>query len=475
MAYYRIDGQEQPHIKMGIFKLRIPFVHFKPEIPELLQGFLLIAIPMSSITAHQEMLGIPFELAIIMVTLNSLLYNVHVCLGDPVSAGWITPAIPLIGAWGVANFAAGPERIHATIALGLLMALIFFVLGITGLGKKVVRIIPSPLRIGIVLGAGVSSVMSVAGTRMKGIEIAVLGGMAIAFITMFAPYFLHRVHTNKGLKLIAKFGMLPGLVGACIIAYVTKAVPLPTFDFSFIDLSRIPELIQNYTIFGLGFPPLSTFVKAIPMAITCYIIAFGDFVFAETVTNDADAVRTDEVIAYDGNRSNIICGIRNLILSLIAPYGAVLSGPLWGATHVSILERYKHGRKDMDSIFGGLFSLNTALMLGTIWMGVVSIFKPCLQVGMSITMLVQAFACFYIAIEMCKTRTEMGVAGVTAIFLAVKGATWGLAIGLGLCIVMGAFRTAKYAAQTEGPESLEEILEEEIVPEIMASVSDEEL
>ena len=156
MAYYRIDGQEQPHIKMGIFKLRIPFVHFKPEIPELLQGFLLIAIPMSSITAHQEMLGIPFELAIIMVTLNSLLYNVHVCLGDPVSAGWITPAIPLIGAWGVANFAAGPERIHATIALGLLMALIFFVLGITGLGKKVVRIIPSPLRIGIVLGAGVS-------------------------------------------------------------------------------------------------------------------------------------------------------------------------------------------------------------------------------------------------------------------------------------------------------------------------------
>ena len=108
MAYYRIDGQEQPHIKLGIFKLRIPFVHFKPEFPELLQGFLLIAIPMSSITAHQEMLGIPFELAIIMVTLNSLLYNVHVCLGDPVSAGWITPAIPLIGAWGVANFAAGP-------------------------------------------------------------------------------------------------------------------------------------------------------------------------------------------------------------------------------------------------------------------------------------------------------------------------------------------------------------------------------
>ena len=475
MAVHRIDGQEQPHIKAGIFKIRVPFYHFRWEWPEAIQGFLLIAIPMSSITAHQEMLGIPFELAILMVTINSFLYNLHVCFGDPVSAGWITPAIPLIGAWGVANFAAGPERIHATIALGLLMALIFLFLGISGLGKKITAMVPNSLRIGIILGAGISSVISVAGTRMQGIEISVLCGMAISFITMFSVHFLSRVHTNKVFKLIAKYGMLPGMVGACLIAYLVGEIPWPTMDFSFIDFTRYPEIIKNYTVFGLGFPPLSTFIKAIPMAITCYIIAFGDFVFAETVTNDADAVRTDEVIAYDGNRSNIICGIRNLILSLIAPYGAVLSGPLWGATHVSILERYKHGRKDMDSIFGGLFSLNTALMLGTIWMGVVSIFKRCLQVGMSITMLVQAFACFYIAIEMCKTRTEMGVAGVTAIFLAVKGATWGLAIGLGLCIVMGAFRTAKYAAQTEGPESLEEILEEEIVPEIMASVSDEEL
>ena len=475
MAVHRIDGQEQPHIKAGIFKIRVPFYHFRWEWPEAIQGFLLIAIPMSSITAHQEMLGIPFELAILMVTINSFLYNLHVCFGDPVSAGWITPAIPLIGAWGVANFAAGPERIHATIALGLLMALIFFVLGITGLGKKVVRIIPSPLRIGIVLGAGVSSVMSVAGTRMKGIEIAVLGGMAIAFITMFAPYFLHRVHTNKGLKLIAKFGMLPGLVGACIIAYVTKAVPLPTFDFSFIDLSRVPELIQNYTIFGLGFPPLSTFVKAIPMAITCYIIAFGDFVFAEAVINEADAVRQDEFLNYDSNRTNIICGFRNLLLALVAPYGAVLSGPLWGATHMSILERYKHGRKDMDSLFGGLWSMNCTLMIGTIWMGFVSLFKPCLQVAMSVTMMVQAWGCFYLSIEMCKTRLEMSIAGITAIFLATKGATWGLCVGLGLCLIMGAFKNAKYEEETMGTESPEDVLTEEVVPDVLATIAEEEL
>lgn len=447
MAYRRIDGQEQPYIPFGPFHLRIPFVHFRWSWPEAIQGFLLIAIPMSSITAHQEMLGIPFELAILMVTINSFLYNTHICLGDPVSAGWITPAIPLICAWGVANFAEGPDRIHATIALGMEMAVIFLFLGISGLGKKITAKVPNALRVGIILGAGVSSVISVAGTRMKGIEISVCFGMVVSFITMFAPYFLSRVKTHKALGIIAKFGMLPGMVSACLVSYLVREIPFGGWDLSFIDFTKYPELLQNYTIFGLGMPDAHTFVVAIPMAVTAYIIAFGDFVFAETVTKEADVIRSDEVIAYDGNRSNIICGMRNLILSLIAPYGAVLSGPLWGATHVSVLERYKQGRDAMDSVYDGLFSLNAALMLGTLWMGVVSIFKPCLQVGMSITMLVQAYACFYMSMEMCNTRVERSVAGVTAIFLATKGCIWGLGVGLGLCFAMNCFRNVKEGAK----------------------------
>ena len=440
----RVDGQEQPYVKLGIFKLRLPGIHFRLEWPEMIQGFLLIAIPMSSITAHQEMLGIPFELAIIMVTLNSFLYNLHVCLGDPVSAGWITPAIPLILAWGT-QFEPGPDRIHATIALALVMAIIFAFMGISGLAKKVTHIIPPGLRIGIILGAGIASVDSVFRTRIQGIEIAVIAGMCIAFITMFAAYFLKRVKTNNIIALVAKFGMLPGMLGAVAIAYITKEVPAPVWDFSFVPIHRWGELLQGYTMFGLGVPPAATFIKAIPMAITCYIIAFGDFIYAETVTNEADEARPDEVIDYNANRSNIICAMRNFILALVAPYGAVLSGPLWGATHVSVLVRYKQGRKAMDSVFGGLFSLNIALFCGTIWMGVVSIFKPCLQVGMSITMLVQAFACFYIALEMCKTRTERALAGVIAVVLAVKGATWGLLIGILLCVVMNAYKTSEKA------------------------------
>ena len=211
------------------------------------------------------------------------------------------------------------------------------------------------------------------------------------------------------------------------------------------------------------------------MAITCYIIAFGDFVFAEAVINEADAVRQDEFLNYDSNRTNIICGFRNLLLALVAPYGAVLSGPLWGATHMSILERYKHGRKDMDSLFGGLWSMNCTLMIGTMWMGFVSLFKPCLQVAMSVTMMVQAWGCFYLSIEMCKTRLEMSIAGITAIFLATKGATWGLCVGLGLCLIMGAFKNAKFEKETIGAVSPEDVLTEEVVPDVLATIAEEDL
>lgn len=441
---YRKYGEVQPYIPLGPFQLRIPFVHFRFEAPDALQGLLLIAIPMSSITAHQEMLGIPFELAIIMVTLNSLLYNVHVCLGDPVSAGWITPAIPLIGAWGQ-QFEPGVERIHATLALGYFMGFLFLFLGITKLGNKINALIPRALRIGIIMGAGVASVISVAGTRMVGKEISVLAGLAISFVTMFSPYFLSKVKTNAFVRVIAKYGMLPGMVCACIVAYIFKEVEAPVWDLSVVPLWRWGELLQGYTAWGLGFPSASMFVKCIPMVISCYIIAFGDFVFVEVIMNEANEKRPDEELAYDVSRNYMICGFRNCLLATFAPYGAVLSGPLWGATHVSVLERYKQGREEMDSIFGGFWSMNCFLFFGTIWQGIVSFFKPCLQVAMSVTMMVQSWACFYIAIEACESRMDRAVGGVIAIFLAVKGATFGLFFGIGLCIVMGIIKDKSQA------------------------------
>ncbi|HHV72796.1 MAG TPA: hypothetical protein GXX38_09350 [Clostridia bacterium] len=445
MALMRREyGQEQPYIPLGIFKLRLPGIHFGLEVPELIQGLFLIATPMSSFAAHQEMLGIPFELCILMITLNSLLYELHVCLGDPVSAGWITPAIPLILAWGK-QFQPGVERIQATICLGYFMGFVFLFMGITGLAKKVVNIIPNSLRTGIIFGAGVASTISVfgAGGRMEGVELPILLGIAVCILTMYSVHCLSRVNKNKFIKLLVNFGMLPGMVVAFITAYATGIVPFPGIQMGIIPFHRWPELLQNYTIFGVGFPPGYIWIKAIPMVITAYIIAFGDFVFAEVVTKEADIVREDEVIDYNGNRSNIISGMRNIILATVAPYGSVLSGPLWGATHVSIVERYKQGPEAMNTIYGGLFSLNIALMCGTIFWPLISLFRPCLPIGLSLTMMVQAYACFYISMEMVNTKEDRGVAGLTGLILATKGAAWGLAAGIILYFLVGRQKEVK--------------------------------
>lgn len=444
MALVREYGQEQPYIPLGIFKLRIPFIHFGLEVPELVQGLFLIAVPMSSFAAHQEMLGIPFELCILMITFNSLLYQLHVCLGDPVSAGWITPAIPLILAWG-SQFAPGPERIQATICLGFFMAFIFLFLGLTGLAKKIVGFVPNSLRTGIILGAGISSTLSVfsPGGRMTGVEIPVLAGVATCLLVMFSRHSLSRVDKNRFIKTLVNYGMLPGIIVAFITAYATGIVPFPGIQMGMIPFHRYPELFKNYTVFAVGFPPLTTWVKAIPMAITAYIIGFGDFVFAEVVTKEADLVREDEVIDYNGNRSNIISGMRNLILGLFAPYGSVLSGPLWGATHVSIVERYKQGPQAMNTLYGGLFSLNLTLMAGTMFWPLISLFRPCLPIGLSLTMMVQAFACFYIALDMAKTKEDRGVAALTAVILATRGAAWGLAAGIILHFLIGVASESK--------------------------------
>ena len=79
------------------------------------------------------------------------------------------------------------------------------------------------------------------------------------------------------------------------------------------------------------------------------------------------------------------------------------------------------------------------------------------------------------SIEMCKTRLEMSIAGITAIFLATKGATWGLCVGLGLCLIMGAFKNAKYEEETMGTESPEDVLTEEVVPDVLATIAEEDL
>ena len=80
--------------------------------------------------------------------------------GDPVVPGWITPAIPLLIAY-CESYAPGTERVHALIAFQFMLGAVSIGLGATGLARHVVRAVPSALKAGVVMGAGLAAVNTV--------------------------------------------------------------------------------------------------------------------------------------------------------------------------------------------------------------------------------------------------------------------------------------------------------------------------
>ena len=158
VLYKRKYGEEQPCMKLGPFRVRLPFIHYKFEISEGIQAILMCATCLGAIPMLTEGLGIPFELARSMVIINGLLYNLHALLGDPVVPGWITPSIPLTMAY-LTRFEIGPGRIQALIALQLLVAFIFLFMGISGLAGKLMKVIPVSIKAGILLGAGFAAII----------------------------------------------------------------------------------------------------------------------------------------------------------------------------------------------------------------------------------------------------------------------------------------------------------------------------
>ena len=242
---------------------------------------------------------------------------------------------------------------------------------------------------------------------------------------------------SLGLGIVCVVGVSDTL---CLILCVSIGtllgeLPAPVIEWGITPL-HFRELLANYTVFGMGFPAVDYFIKGLPLMVTCYIIAFGDFVLAETVVKEADEVRQDEYVEFNPSRSNVISGIRNLILSLFAPY-APLSGPLWAGGTIAVAERYKHGREAMDSIYGGVGSYILAMAVAGLILPIVSLLKPALPIAMSLTMLVQGFACCYIAMNMVKTREQQGAAAITAIVVAFQSAAIGLAVGIAMHLILG--------------------------------------
>lgn len=428
-------NHESPYIPLGPFKLRLPFIHYRFELPDYLQGLLMCAVDMAAIPLMMELLGMPFEVAIAVVILNGLLYLLHHLLGDPVVPGWITPAIPLLIIY-VETYPEGVERVHALIAFQMMLGVLSIFLGVTKLAAKVVMAIPSAIKSGIILGAGIAAVTSVmeAGGRFDQFPVSITICVGIAFYLIFSDHFRQLMRKGSLWKIIGKLGIFPIIMLAVIIAPLLNETPWPDLEWG-ITNPDFSTLLSNYTVFGVGFPPFSVFLAAIPTVLAAYIVLFGDVLQSQAILEEADQIRADERIDYDPNRAHQIFGGRNLFMSIFGP-DVVMCGPLWAAMHVVIVERFKQGKEAMNSIFGGAGSFRWGTNTGLLLLPVVSLVKPILGIALALTLLIQGYVSVRIGILEARNQKDLGIAGIIAGILVIKGAAWAFVGGILLTLLI---------------------------------------
>ncbi|MEZ9526530.1 hypothetical protein [Enterovibrio norvegicus] len=411
-----------------------------------MQGLLLCAVCLGMIPILQEYLGMPFEVAVTIVVLNGLFYFLHILLGDPIIPGWITPAIPIVILY-LSQFDIGVERVHALIAFQISLGVLSILLGVAGLGERVASIIPNAMKSGIIIGAGIAAVNSVLveGGRFEQAPISIIVCTGVGFYLLFSSHFKSQRKANKLTKILADLGSLPIILLAIIVGPLVGEIPWPQIEWGFTTLA-FGELFQNWTIFGLGWPPLEMFVMGLPAVISTYIILFGDVVQAKCLLEDASKKRPDEKIDYNANRSNMIFGMRNVLMGIFGPT-ITLCGPLAAAMQVVVCERFKLGPKTMNSINSGAISYRYGTTLGYFLLPIVTLVKPVLGIALAATLLIQGFVSFRVGVTKSKTVNDLGIAGVMAAIIATKGAAWGLGAGIILCLFVNLGKSHRHESE----------------------------
>ncbi|OGR22536.1 MAG: hypothetical protein A2277_01705 [Desulfobacterales bacterium RIFOXYA12_FULL_46_15] len=414
MSALQENGQELPYAG-GVLKLRIPFVHYRIEYQDFIQGAILSCVPLGITAAMVKVLGIPIEIAVLMVVINNFLYLLHTSFGDPSVSGWITAGIPLYISY-LTGFQEGPERIKALIALQILVGAIFLVLGVTGITRWVIRHFPVSMRSGILLGAGFASLMRVfdpgepfMGKMPISFIIASLG----SFFILFSAKALRFRAKSSLFAWVAGFGIAPGFVIGYVVGLITGEIAPPAGVFDhFIIAIPLGEMLSKFSVIGIGMPSAGQWAAAISLAIVAYVLAFGDILVLEAMIDDANNSRKDEKVVFEVPRNHIITAIRNLFQGIFVPY-LPLCGPQWTGGQALVVNRFKHSTPEQEpSYWGGATSIFWGMSLAMIFHPFVQIILPAKLIGFGLTLLIQGYLCVYLAFAMCTNNVQRGIAGV---------------------------------------------------------------
>lgn len=418
----------------GPFKVRLPFVHYRLEWQDYTQGLIMCAVDLGAIPLMTEVLDMPFEAALAIIIINGLLYLTHHLLGDPVVPGWITPAIPLLMIY-LEEFPV-EQRVHALIAFQLLLGAFSITMGVTGLAAKVVKIVPNALRAGIVIGAGIAAIQGlfVAGGRFDTFPWTITICVGLAFFLLYSKQFQLWQTKSRILAFVGSLGILPAMLAAVVVAPLFNEAPWPSIEWG-ISRPDFATLYSEYTVFGVGIPPMLMFLTAIPTVLAAYIVVFGDVIQTRAILDEAKDDRPDQKVFYKPNRAHLIFGGRNVLMSVIGP-DVAMCGPSWAAMQVTTTERYRKGPKAMQSIFSGVGSFRWGTNTGLWLLPIVSLMQPVLGVALALTLLIQGFVSVRVGVTEARSKTDLGIAGVIAAVLATNGAAWGFVAGILLCLLV---------------------------------------
>lgn len=394
------------------------------------QAFIMFVVGLAMIPLLQKYMGLPYEAALAYCFVAGVGYTLPALLGVPLIPGWITPAIPVVILY-LGGFEPGVEAIRAMFALQIIVFVIFLVLGITGLGNKLVEFVPNSLKCGIIIGAGIAALAGElkTGGRIEATPISLIVGSLIAAFLMFSLSFKAWIQRHAFARVLANYGIVPAIIIAVLLGWAVGEYPLPEVQWGITQPDF--DLMWQYLPFNVGFPSWDVYLLAIPTAVIAYVIAFGDIIVGFSLLERFHEERPDETLDLSSNRVHLVTAIRNGIHAFLAPWPG-LAGPLWTAVHATTSERYALGRKAMDSFFSGAGTFWISGLIALFILPLVTVFKPVLPVALSLTLVLTGYVCIFVGMEQLKNATERGVAGIVAVVLAMpdpKSTIYALAVG----------------------------------------------
>ena len=231
---------------------------------------------------------------------------------------------------------------------------------------------------------------------------------------------------------IAQYGIAPAFVVGYIVGLITKEVKPPVLHWGLVHWD-ITGMMTKVSALGIGFPTIDLMIKAIPLAIMAYILAFGDILILESLIDVCNRERPDEKVIFSANRTHIITAIRNIVEAIFLPFLS-LAGPQWTGGEALVVNRYINSTpKEEPTYWGGATALFWGMSVALCLAIIVTICKPALKVGFALTLAIQGWLCCYLAMEMLDDNIQRGISGVMGSIIAAKP---GSALGLGAGIVM---------------------------------------